>query len=121
MRGLITYLLTSLFKYCNQGNSNLKNATSEIILTSNLTSNKVSLLKWERPTGDGKKIKQGSFFPSSYIFSSGYGATQQEKKSFFFGWTNVILFIAFLGTPFSNLEHSTNWDEIISEGALQFQ
>ena len=46
------YLLASLFKYCN-----LKNATSEIILTSN----KVSLLKWERPVGDGR-IKQGRFF-----------------------------------------------------------
>ena len=57
MRVHIIYLLTGLFKYCNQGDSYLKNATSEIILTSN----KVSLLKWERPAGDGR-IKKGSFF-----------------------------------------------------------
>ena len=51
------YLLASLFKYYN-----IKNATSEIIPTSNGSpSNKVSLLKWERPAGDGR-IKQGRFF-----------------------------------------------------------
>ena len=43
-----------------------------------------------------------------------------RRKKAFSSWTNVILFIAFLGTPFSNLEHSTNWDKITSDGALQF-
>ena len=78
MRVHIIYLLTGLFKYCNQGDSYLKNATSEIILTSN----KVSLLKWERPAGVGKN-QAGEFFSIILHFFSGYGATQQENKSFF--------------------------------------
>ena len=75
MRVHIIYLLTGLFKYCNQGDSYLKNVTSEIILTSN----KVSLLKWERPAGDGR-IKKGSFFFHHLtFFFSEYAASQQKK------------------------------------------
>jgi hypothetical protein len=44
------YLLTSLVKYCNQGDSDLKNATLEIILTS--TSNKVSGGGWRNQAGE---------------------------------------------------------------------
>ena len=69
------YSLTSLFKFCKKGD--LKNATSEIILTSN----KVSLLKWKRPAGDGK-IKQGRFFSIILHFFSPDMVQLSKKKLF---------------------------------------
>ena len=72
------YLLTSLFKYCNQGDSDLKNATSEIILTSN----KVSLLKWERPAGDGKNQAGEFFFHHLTFFPPDMVQLSKKKKLF---------------------------------------
>ena len=72
------YLLVSLFKYCNQGDSDLKNATSEIILTSN----KVSLLKWERPAGDGKNQAGEFFFHHLTFFPPDMVQLSKKKKAF---------------------------------------